>query len=323
MWGRKRDGARRSALSLATQVVVWETAGMTRFSLPFAALLAACSASEAQVESVPETGTTVADVESDAQGPLPVPTEFMPEPAMLIYSDTRGWRHEEGIAGGNLALIELAAEAGLGYYTTQHSEVFNPDTLARFDVIVMNSATGDSLSPAEKAAFEAWLANDGALVLVHGSLDASQKAWGFYQDELVGTAFISHPFDPQFQDADVVALSPDHPVMEELPARFSANDEWYTFDRVPDARFTILAGLDESTYSPRNDVYGVADLRMGPEPSDHPIVWSRCLPEGGRVVASALGHTAESFEAEEHRRLLANAIAWTRKAGEDGVGCKS
>ena len=242
---------------------------------------------------------------------------------MLIYSDTRSWRHEEGIAGGNLALIELARDAGLGYYTTQHSEVFNPVTLARFDIVVMNSATGDTLAPQEKAAFESWLADDGALVLIHGSLDASQKAWSFYQSELVGTDFISHPFDPQFQDADVVVIASRHPIMEGLPERFTDNDEWYTFDRVPDARFTLLAGLDESTYSPRNEVYGVTDLRMGPEPTDHPIVWSRCLSDGGRVVASALGHAAEAFDGAEHRLLLANAIAWTRKAGLDRVGCEA
>ena len=297
---------------------------MIRFGLPCLLCLTACSASVAQTEDQPASGQASATVEApqNAHGPLPVPTEFMPEPAMLIYSDTRGWRHEEGIAGGNLALIELAAEARLGYYTTQHSEVFNPDTLARFDIVVMNSATGDSLTPDEKAAFEAWLADDGALLLIHGSLDASQKAWGFYQDELVGTEFISHPFDPQFQDADVVTLAEGHPVMEGLPARMTLNDEWYTFDRVPDGRFTLIAGLDESTYSPVNRVYGVEDLSMGPEPADHPIVWSRCLPGGGRVVASALGHRAESFEVAEHRRLLANAIAWTRRAGEDQVGCE-
>ena len=288
-----------------------------------AACLSACQARDvAEPRGAAAANAAVATPASDdPHGPLPVPTEHMTGPALLIYSDTRGWRHEEGIAGGNLALMDIARDAGMAYYTTQHSEVFNPDTLARFDAVAMNSATGDTLSPDEKAAFRDWLADDGALLLIHGSLDASQKAWDFYQSELVGTEFISHPFDPQFQDADVVALT-SHPVLDGLPERWSANDEWYTFDSVPDSRFTLLAGLDESTYSPRNEVYGVTDLRMGPEPADHPIVWSRCLPGGGRVVASALGHTVESFEAELHRTLLANALAWTRRAGEDEVGCE-
>ena len=308
-----------ASVILAQGTALWDKAFMKTF-LPLLALcLAACSnpSATAQVDRANEEGVVV-----DPHGPLPVPTEHMPTPAMLIYADTRGWRHEEGIAGGNLALMQIAQEEGLGYYTTQHSEVFNPDTLARFDVIVFNSATGDSLAAHEKAAFRDWLASDGSLILIHGSLDGSQVDWSFYQQELVGTTFISHPFDPQFQDADIVTLAEGHPVMEGLPTRFSANDEWYTFDGVPDERFTILAGLDESTYSPVNKVYGQEDLRMGPEPSDHPIIWSRCLPDGGRVVANALGHGWEAFEADEHRRLIANAIRWTRNAGEDQIGCE-
>lgn len=257
-----------------------------------------------------------------AERPAPVPTQFMPTPAVLIYSETRGWRHEEGIAAGNLAVMEIAQEQGLGYFTTQHAEIFNPDSLSRFDLIVFNSATGDSLNTAQKAAFEAWLADDGAVVLIHGSIDASQKDWSFYQDELVGPHFISHPMAPQFQAAEVVVLNTGHPVMAGLPDRFVATDEWYSFDGVPDERFVTLAGLDETTYSPRNTLYGVEDLRMGDQPEDHPIIWARCLPQGGRVVASALGHTIASFDAAEHRQLLANAMTWTQRAGEDAVGCE-
>jgi len=260
--------------------------------------------------------------EPQAERAAPVPNAFMAEPAVLIYSETRAWRHEEGIAGGNLAVMEIAQEQGLGYFTTQHAEIFNPDALSRFDLIVFNSATGVSLDSAQKSAFEAWLADDGAVVLIHGSIDASQKDWGFYQDELVGPHFISHPMAPQFQAAEVVVLNKGHPVMAGLPDRFVATDEWYSFDGVPDGRFVTLAGLDETTYSPRNTVYGVEDLRMGDQPEDHPIIWARCLPQGGRVVASALGHTIASFDADEHRQLLANAMTWTRQAGDDAVGCE-
>ena len=265
--------------------------------------------------------TTVSFASMDPK-PAPVPTEYMPQPAMLIYSDTAGWRHEEGIAGGNVALIEIANSKGLGYFTTQHSEIFNAETLSRFDLVVFNSATGDSLSADNKAAFQTWLANDGAVILIHGSMDASQSDWGFYQDELVGPHFISHPMAPQFQTADIVVLNIGHPVMDDLPDRFSATDEWYSFDGIPSDQFITLAGLDEATYDPRNTVYGPEDLRMGDQPENHPIIWARCLPAGGRIVASALGHTIESFKATEHRQLLSNAIDWTMQAGENAAGCE-
>lgn len=283
---------------------------LTPLILPLALLASACTAA---------TSDPVQPV--DAQKAAPIPTEHMPQPAMLIYSETAGWRHEEGISGGNVALMQIAAEKGMGYFTTQHSEIFNAETLARFDLIVFNSATGDSLSPDQKEAFEAWLADDGAALLIHGSIDASQSDWSFYQEDLVGPKFISHPMAPQLQAADVVLLDDTHPVTDGLPGRFEATDEWYTFDGVPDGRFQSLIGLDETTYSPINTVYGVEDLRMGDQPEDHVIVWSRCLPTGGRVVASALGHTIESFEATEHRQILSNAIDWTRQAGQDEIGC--
>ena len=265
--------------------------------------------------------TTVSFAPMDPK-PAPAPTEHMPQPAMLIYSDTAGWRHEEGIAGGNVALIEIADSKGLGYFTTQHSEIFNTETLSRFDLVVFNSATGDSLSADNKAAFQTWLADDGAVILIHGSMDASQSDWGFYQDELVGPHFISHPMAPQFQTADIVVLNIGHPVMDDLPDRFSATDEWYSFDGIPSDQFITLAGLDETTYDPRNTVYGPEDLRMGDQPENHPIIWARCLPAGGRAVASALGHTIKSFKATEHRQLLSNAIDWTMQAGENAVGCE-
>lgn len=288
-------------------------------SLPFlllgGSLLSGCSSevTASEPESEIETATEVAHI--------PTPTEFMPQPAMLIFSETWGWRHEEGISGGNVALMEIAAEKNMGYFTTQHSEIFNPESLSRFDLIVFNSATGNPLTRDQKEAFESWLADDGSVILIHGSMDGSQRGWTFYQEELVGPLFISHPMAPQFQDADIVVLNEGHPVTAGLPGRFTVNDEWYTFDGVPDERFITLAGLDETTYSPRNTVYGLEDLRMGDQPQDHPIIWARCLPEGGRVVASALGHAAESFDGGYHRQILSNAIDWTRKAGEDDVGC--
>ena len=286
----------------------------TAFLIVWGGALIGCAAG-VQADTPPATAP-------QAERAAPVPNAFMAEPAVLIYSETRGWRHEEGIAAGNLAVMEIAQDQGLGYFTTQHAEIFNPDSLSRFDLIVFNSATGVSLNTAQKAAFEAWLADDGAVVLIHGSIDASQKDWSFYQEELVGPHFISHPMAPQFQAAEVVVLNTGHPVMAGLPDRFVMTDEWYSFDGVPDGRFVTLAGLDETTYSPRNTLYGVEDLRMGDQPEDHPIIWARCLPQGGRVVASAFGHTIASFDAAEHRQLLANAMTWTQQAGEDAVGCE-
>jgi len=51
---------------------------------------------------------------------------------------------------------------------------------------------------------------------------------------------------------------------------------------------------------------GSAKLSMG---ADHPVIWSHCLGQG-RVLYSALGHTAQSYSEEPFRRLMSNSLAW-------------
>jgi len=102
---------------------------------------------------------------------------------------------------------------GLSYFSTEHSAIFNAEELAKFDVVVFNNMTGDSLTPLQEAAC---------------------------------ATFTSHPADPQFQDARVEVLNTAHPVMAGVSKSFMANDEWYSFEAPPSKDFIALAGLDES-----------------------------------------------------------------------------
>jgi type 1 glutamine amidotransferase len=242
----------------------------------------------------------------------------------LIFSETRNWRHEEGIAGATLAIMKAAKEMGHGYFSTEHSGIFNDKDLARYDVVVFNNMTGDSLTPEEEAAFARWQSKGNGTVLIHGAGDASHQDWDFYHNQLLGTTFVSHPADPQFQEARVEVLAPAHPVMAGVPSDFMAIDEWYTFEAPPGDDFVILAGLDESTYSPVNNVYGdVSDLRMGPTPADHPIIWARCFGDSqARSVFTAMGHRYETYETKEAVLLLKNMLNWVaKKSDPQSSGC--
>jgi type 1 glutamine amidotransferase len=250
--------------------------------------------------------------------------DFVPSPSILIFSETRGWRHEEGIAGANLAIMKVAKEMGYGYFTTEHSGVFNDKDLARFNVVVFNNMTGDALTPQEEEAFAKWQSKGNGSVLIHGAGDASHQDWNFYHNELLGATFVSHPMAPQFQEAQVEVLKPNHPVMAGVPSNFMAIDEWYTFEAPPSDDFIILAGLDESTYSPVNTVYGDrSDLRMGPKPADHPIIWTRCFGDNqARSVYTAMGHRYETYETTEASLILQNALNWAAKITDpQSAGC--
>ena len=235
-------------------------------------------------------------------------------PAMLVYTGTGGWRHEEGIAGGNLALIGIGQEAGLSVLTTEDAAYFQEESLGRFELVALNSATGVTLDADQQAAFEAWVEGGGAVLALHGSGDASHQDWPWYQEALIGPVFIGHPMDPQFQTARVQPLT-DHPVTDGIDA-FDHHEEWYSFDGVPGEGFLSVAGVAETGFDPV--------LREGAAPSgdpaDHPVAWVSC-PGEGKAVYSALGHSAEAFERPEHRRLLANAVAWLRARGR--AGCPS
>lgn len=239
-------------------------------------------------------------------------SEYMPSPAVLVFSGTAGWRHDAGIAGADYFFAELTNERQWGLFTTADPRVFTQQHLDRFDLIVFNNVTGEVLSTAEQRAFETWMSDGGAWIGLHGAGDGSMSHWTWYQQQLIGTRFIGHTMAPQFQTADVVGLSSQHPVVEGLPPRWAHHDEWYSFDQLPDpTRFELLLGIDESTYEPANPVVErwPADLRMGATPQQHPLVWSR-ETELYRSVYSAIGHDLTSYQDPHYRTLLEQAVDW-------------
>ena len=254
----------------------------------------------------------------------PAITEHMAQPAMLVFSETRGWRHNEGIAGADRFFAENTGARQIGLFTTVNSAVFNDAQLARFGVVVLNNMTGSALTPDEQTALQRWVEKGGGLIALHGAGDDTHTGWPWFDRDMIGPEFVGHPADPQFQEARVVNLAAAHPIMRGIPADWRAVDEWYSFDDAGKLGSSIvLLGLDESTYSPANLVYGPRkDLRMGGGPAGHPIAWARC-PGQGRFFYSAIGHNHTSYDDPVYRRLLANAAEWVRRKGDPGPGCPS
>jgi type 1 glutamine amidotransferase len=238
--------------------------------------------------------------------PPRLPTELS-APAVVVFSKTNAFRHKEGIAGGQAALAEIAAGNGWDVFITENGAVFNPEMLNKFGAVVFLNASGDMLSAAQEQAFQAWLEGGGGWLGIHAAGDSSHAGWAWYSDTLIGAEFTAHTMGPQFQRATLLTENHQHPVNAGLPSLWQHVEEWYSFASSPRARgFTILATVDESTYTPVQKVFGSeTDLRMG----DHPVIWSTCVG-AGRSVYSALGHQAEAFASPTYRRLLENALAW-------------
>ena len=245
--------------------------------------------------------------------PPKVPAD-LDRPAILVFSKTSGFRHDEAIPAANVLLDAIAKEKRWGIYRTENGAAFSPEILDRFDAVVFSNTSGDVFTPKQRAAFRAFLENGGGWVGIHAAGDNSYEAWGWYVDEVIGTHFVGHPMDPQFQQAAVRIEDRTNPATRDLPAEWRRTDEWYSFDKSPRRPgIAVLATLDEGTYRQKG-MFG-QELAMG---KDHPIVWAHCVGKG-RALYSALGHTAATYREPDYRRHLTGALAWALK--RDGEGC--
>ena len=231
-------------------------------------------------------------------------------PAILVFSKTNGFRHEEAIPAAKALFAGVAKDKGWGYFQTENGAVFSPEILARFDAVVFNNTSGDVFTAAQRAAFQAFLEQGGGYVGLHAAGDNSHSAWDWYMKALIGATFTQHTMDPQFQQAKVAVEDKAHPATAGLPASWQRTEEWYSFDKSPrGGGANILITVDEKTYNPVG-MFG-KDLAMG----DHPAAWSRCIGKG-RVFYTIFGHRAEAFAEPETKALLANALGWaTRQQG--------
>lgn len=226
--------------------------------------------------------------------------------AVLLFSKTSGFRHEDAIPAARRSVEAIAARNGWRVFATENAAVFADTLLPHFDVVFGNNNTGDNWTAEQKQAFARWIEDGGGFVGVHGAAGTRYRYWDWYTDTLLGGGrFIGHPTWPQLQAARVVIEDREHPVARHLGAGFEAVDEWYSFEASPRSSGAhVLATLDEASYDPGRWAMG----------DDHPIVWISC-PGAGRSFYSALGHRAGTYARPEHERMLEAAIAWAADRG--------
>lgn len=241
----------------------------------------------------------------------------LPRPAILVFSKTNAFRHEEAVPAANAMFEAMARDHGWGYFQTENGATFSPEILARFDAVIFSNTSGDVFTPEQRAAFQQFVEGGGGYVGIHAAGDNSHEGWPWYVSNIIGTNFTGHPMDPQFQLATIHVEDRTHPATTHLGETWQRTDEWYSFDASPRGvdGLHVLATLDESTYS-QESMFG-SNFAMG---ADHPIAWWRCAGQG-RVLYSALGHTAESFTEAENVQMLTGAVEWA--LGLAGEACGS
>jgi type 1 glutamine amidotransferase len=243
----------------------------------------------------------------DQQAPaLP---KFHKRHAVLVFGKTNGYRDDEQNVAANAALNEIVAGKSRDVFITENAATFNPKQLKQFDVVVLNSISGNVFLPEQREAFKHWIESGGGVVALHGSGGDHHYDWQWYVEVMLGAQFIGHTNSPnQFQPGVIRIQDRKHPATVDIPVEWQRTEEWYSFDHIPTGYHThILAVLDESTYHPEpKQVMGT-----------HPIIWTRCIGRG-RVFFSALGHKAETYAEPLHLKLISGAIDWASQAHNKG-----
>lgn len=225
------------------------------------------------------------------------------KPHVLLFEKINGFKDTPSVNAAHAALIAMAGRNGWDIVATEKGGAFNRATLAKFNVVIWNNVSGDVLTLAQRVAMQDYLARGGGFVAFHSSAGDPVYFWDWYADKLIGARFLTHPMNPQFQEARI-AVDRTHPLAGALPAEWRMTDEWYSFTTNPrKIGAKVLLTLDESTYSPVG-MMG-EDLRMG----DHPLAWTNCVGKG-RMFYSAIGHLPEAYSQPQNVAMLEAAIRW-------------
>src|ERR687896_1572566 len=228
------------------------------------------------------------------------PTDYR----VLFFHRTTGFRHGS-IPDAIEAVRELGAEHGFTVTDTQDPTVFVDAALRDYAAVVFYTDGENTLSHAQRTAFERYMHRGGGFVGLHSTSNMDKSGWPWWEDLLGGAFFDNHP---PIQSATMRVEDASHPATAHLPAEWEWTDEWYNFTADPrDRDVHVVLSVDESTYS---------GGQMG---AGHPIAWCSNY-DGGRVFYTAIGHQSSHYADGLFRGHILGAIEWAAGAAEGDCG---
>jgi type 1 glutamine amidotransferase len=197
---------------------------------------------------------------------------------------------------------------GIGVDKSEDPAVFTAENLAKYRIVVLNSSTemGKLLSVDQRSALMAFIRTKG-VVAWHASGDV-KGTWPEYTTYL-GGELSSHGAGIGTVRRDKGPIAAGLPMSDDT-ARF--DEEWYAYKTNPRTtpNVTVLYTLDEAS----------CKTPCSPEMGDHPIVWVRNEPTGGRFFYSGMGHMDHIFSKDAYtRNLYRKALEWAADAGASPI----
>ncbi len=213
---------------------------------------------------------------------------------ILVFSATKGYRHES-IAAGKNALLKMGTDNKWLVEATEDASLFTNKNLKQYATVLFLNTAGDVLNPMQQEAFEKYIQAGGGFVGIHSATD-TEYDWPWYNN-LVGAYFESHP-EPQ--EALYTVVNKNHPASSFMPDTLRRKEEIYNFKSFKKDLVTVLITIDETTYT------------GGKMPAYHPIAWYHNF-EGGRAFYTEWGHDAQAYSEPLVLQHIEAAIKWAMR----------
>jgi trehalose utilization protein len=255
------------------------------------------------------------------------------EKAKIVFisgSPSHGRMHHEHRAG-NMILAKDLNDSGLpveAVLVPHYGYPKDPSILegAATVVIFCTGHNGHVLNP-QLDAFDKLMKKGTGVVMIHWATEAKKGKPGEKFLEWMGgfcdlNWSVNPHWKPNFTDF------PDHPICNGVKP-FSVHDEWYYHMRFVEGMKGVTPILSDL---PKPETLGRRDGSRSGNPTvrkavadgnKQHVAWAFQRPSGGRGFGFTGGHDHDSWQDDNFRRVVLNAILWTAKVEVPKEGCPS
>lgn len=177
---------------------------------------------------------------------------------------------------------------------TENFDLWRPDTLGEFDLVVPNWTMGEVPPEAVQALKSAVLAGMG-LAGYHGGMGDACRANTDFQ-YMVGGQFVAHPGDKKRYQVQIV--NPTHPIVEGLEDFEVKSEQYYMH------------------VDPGNEVLATTVFDGVPDPwikgTVMPVAWTRRFG-AGKVFYCSVGHEPADLQNPPVREMLVRGMEWAAR----------
>ncbi|MEM9646827.1 MAG: ThuA domain-containing protein [Planctomycetota bacterium] len=236
-------------------------------------------------------------------------------------------KHEH--RAGNMILAEALNECGLGVEATLVPGYGYPDDATILEdaatVVIFCTGHRGHVLNAHLDEFDALMKKGVGVVMIHWATEAEKgKPGQKFLDWMGGFCDLDWSVNPHWTPN--FDRFPDHPICNGVEP-FGVNDEWYYHMRFVDEMkgvTPILSDLPPLETLRRKDGArsGNPAVRKAVESGERQhVAWAYERPSGGRGFGFTGAHNHASWQDDNFRRVMLNAILWTAGIDVPETGC--